>query len=111
MSDVFIHKSLLRENRSVWTAQREGRTKDGNDLTQKGVLKMLTLAIGDIHNGVFQKVRLGNILYKSESKEKTLFGVFHCFFYLFVAHFFITNNLNFSHLDFIASINSNQHIY
>jgi hypothetical protein len=40
----FIHKSLLRENRSVWTAQREGRTKDGNDVTHKGVLKMLTLA-------------------------------------------------------------------
>jgi len=40
----FISKSLLRENRSVWTAQREGRTKDGNDVTHKGVLKMLTLA-------------------------------------------------------------------
>ena len=42
----FISKSLLRENRSVWTAQREGRTKDGNDSTHKGVLKMLTLAEG-----------------------------------------------------------------
>ena len=40
----YISKSLLRENRSVWTAQREGRTKDGNDVTHKGVLKMLTLA-------------------------------------------------------------------
>ncbi|TDQ18446.1 acyltransferase-like protein [Algoriphagus boseongensis] len=40
----FIHKSLLKENRSVWTAQKEGRTKDGNDSTHKGVLKMLTLA-------------------------------------------------------------------
>lgn len=40
----FIRKSLLNENRSVWTAQREGRTKDGNDATHKGVLKMLTLA-------------------------------------------------------------------
>ncbi|HAS58396.1 MAG TPA: glycerol acyltransferase, partial [Algoriphagus sp.] len=40
----YIRKSLLQENRSVWTAQREGRTKDGNDFTQKGVLKMLTLA-------------------------------------------------------------------
>jgi hypothetical protein len=40
----FIHKSLLKENRSVWTAQREGRTKDGNDATHKGVLKMLSLA-------------------------------------------------------------------
>ena len=41
---AFIQKSLINENRSVWTAQREGRTKDGNDATHKGVLKMLTLS-------------------------------------------------------------------
>ncbi|MGY6522954.1 MAG: 1-acyl-sn-glycerol-3-phosphate acyltransferase [Mongoliitalea sp.] len=40
----FIRQSLLRENRSVWIAQREGRTKDGNDLTHKGVLKMISMA-------------------------------------------------------------------
>lgn len=44
LASEFIRKSLLNENRSVWTAQREGRTKDGNDATHKGVLKMLTLA-------------------------------------------------------------------
>ena len=55
----FIHKSLLRENRSVWTAQREGRTKDGNDLTQKGVLKMLTLAErGSNTFGFFEKIQV-----------------------------------------------------
>ncbi len=55
----FIHKSLLRENRSVWTAQREGRTKDGNDLTQRGVLKMLTLAEkGSNPFGFFDKIQL-----------------------------------------------------
>lgn len=37
---------LLSEGRSVWMAQREGRTKDGNDLTQQGVLKMVTMARG-----------------------------------------------------------------
>lgn len=41
---AYIRNALVHENRSVWTAQREGRSKDGNDLTQKGVLKMLTLA-------------------------------------------------------------------
>ena len=29
-------------------AQREGRTKDGNDFTQQGVLKMLAMAKGDL---------------------------------------------------------------
>jgi 1-acyl-sn-glycerol-3-phosphate acyltransferase len=39
----FIGQLLLRENRSVWIAQREGRTKDGNDATNPGVLKMLAM--------------------------------------------------------------------
>jgi 1-acyl-sn-glycerol-3-phosphate acyltransferase len=40
----YICQLLSRENRSVWIAQREGRTKDGNDMTQQGVLKMLAMA-------------------------------------------------------------------
>jgi hypothetical protein len=37
----YIGNLLLHENRSVWIAQREGRTKDGNDATNPGVLKMI----------------------------------------------------------------------
>jgi hypothetical protein len=59
MVSEYIQKSLLSENRSVWTAQREGRTKDGNDITQKGVLKMLTLAEdGSNPFGFFEKIKL-----------------------------------------------------
>ncbi len=43
----YIRKLLKEDNRSVWLAQRQGRTKDGNDLTEQGVLKMLALAAGD----------------------------------------------------------------
>lgn len=43
----YIKYLLLEERRSVWMAQREGRTKDGNDHTQQGVLKMLAMAKGD----------------------------------------------------------------
>jgi len=39
----YISKLLQHENRSVWIAQREGRTKDGNDATNPGVLKMLAM--------------------------------------------------------------------
>ena len=36
---------MLRENgKSIWLAQREGRAKDSNDLTQAGVLHMLALS-------------------------------------------------------------------
>ena len=37
----YMAQLLLHENRSVWIAQREGRTKDGNDTTNPGVLKMI----------------------------------------------------------------------
>lgn len=43
----YIKELLLQENRSVWIAQREGRTKNGNDATQQGVLKMLAMAAGN----------------------------------------------------------------
>ena len=38
----YIHYSLFDENESVWIAQRNGRTKDGLDKTQQGLIKMLT---------------------------------------------------------------------
>ena len=44
----YIKHLLFNENRSVWMAQREGRTKDGNDFTQQGVLKMVGMAKGEL---------------------------------------------------------------
>ena len=55
----YICRLLRRENRSVWIAQREGRTKDGNDETQQGVLKML--AMGSDEENVldyFRKIKI-----------------------------------------------------
>ena len=40
----YIRESITKRNRSVWIAQREGRTKDGNDQTQQALLKMLNLS-------------------------------------------------------------------
>lgn len=40
----YIRKSIVEDNMSSWIAQREGRTKDGNDKTQPSVLKMLNLS-------------------------------------------------------------------
>lgn len=40
----YIRKSIQEDNMSSWIAQREGRTKDGNDKTQPSVLKMLDLS-------------------------------------------------------------------
>jgi len=55
----YIYHLIRRENRSVWIAQREGRTKDGNDATQQGVLKMLAMANeGQPLTEFFRKVKI-----------------------------------------------------
>ncbi|MDO4727673.1 MAG: 1-acyl-sn-glycerol-3-phosphate acyltransferase [Bacteroidota bacterium] len=55
----YINKLITEDNRSVWIAQREGRTKDGNDITQQGVLKMFAMG-NDSDNlmAYFKKLRI-----------------------------------------------------
>lgn len=43
---AYIHHTLTHSKESVWIAQRQGRAKDSNDLTQESVVKMLSLAGG-----------------------------------------------------------------
>lgn len=40
----YLHYCITEKNESVWIAQREGRAKDSNDVTQESVIKMLALA-------------------------------------------------------------------
>lgn len=41
---AYIRHTILNKKVSVWIAQRNGRAKDGNDLTQTGLLKMLNIS-------------------------------------------------------------------
>ncbi len=41
---AYIRYALSEKNESVWIAQREGRTKDGNDQTQAALLKMINMS-------------------------------------------------------------------
>jgi hypothetical protein len=41
---AYIRHTLTRKGESVWIAQREGRSKDGNDVTQPAILKMLNMS-------------------------------------------------------------------
>lgn len=50
-------RSLRKRGKSIWLAQREGRAKDSNDLTQTSVLHMLTLGGDDF----FESVKALNI--------------------------------------------------
>ena len=43
---AYIHYSITEMNRSVWIAERQGRSKDSNDMAQDSLIKMLGLAGG-----------------------------------------------------------------
>lgn len=40
----YIRHTILEKNTSIWIAQREGRSKDGDDRTATGLLKMFSLS-------------------------------------------------------------------
>lgn len=40
---AYIHYAVGEKHESVWIAQREGRAKDSNDITQESLVKMLAL--------------------------------------------------------------------
>lgn len=40
----YIHHTIAETGESIWIAQREGRAKDSNDMTQESLVKMLSLA-------------------------------------------------------------------
>ena len=42
----YIRKTILEDNNSIWIAQREGRSKDGDDRTATGLLKMFAMSGG-----------------------------------------------------------------
>jgi len=55
----YIGHLIQHENRSVWIAQREGRTKDGNDATNPGVLKMLAMGSDEANlMDYFKKIKV-----------------------------------------------------
>lgn len=43
----YIHHVITEEKESLWIAQRNGRTKDGNDKTDQGIIKMFCMKGSD----------------------------------------------------------------
>jgi len=41
---AYMRYAITKKNTSLWIAQRKGRTKDGNDKTEPGLLKMLNIS-------------------------------------------------------------------
>ena len=54
----YIQTAIQEEKASIWIAQREGRAKDGNDMTQPSLLKMIGLAGEKNFKTYFQKLNI-----------------------------------------------------
>jgi hypothetical protein len=55
---AYIRDTITRRNTSIWIAQREGRTKDGLDKTQPGLLKMLSINCEEPLRNCFRALRV-----------------------------------------------------
>lgn len=63
---AYIHYAITQKGESVWIAQREGRAKDSNDMTQDSLVKMLALA-GD--GSIIENLKAINLCPTSISYE------------------------------------------
>ena len=54
----YIRRQIAEKTDSVWIAQREGRAKNGDDRTQTGLLKMLSLSAGGDLKTHFRNLRV-----------------------------------------------------
>ncbi len=68
----YIREAITKRNRSVWIAQREGRTKNGFDQTQQALLKMFNLSN---ENGFTEGFRELKIVPLSISYEREPCGI------------------------------------
>jgi hypothetical protein len=48
----YIRHTLTTDHTSIWIAQREGRSKDGDDRTATGLLKMFAMSSDNIEDGL-----------------------------------------------------------
>ncbi|MFL5764221.1 MAG: 1-acyl-sn-glycerol-3-phosphate acyltransferase [Bacteroidia bacterium] len=55
---AYIRHTIVEKGVSVWIAQRNGRTKDGNDMTQTGLIKMLNMSGGKDFNESIRQLKI-----------------------------------------------------
>ncbi len=54
----YIRKTVEEDNVSIWIAHKEGRSKDGDDRTASGLLKMLTMSSEDSIEKALKKLNI-----------------------------------------------------
>ena len=58
MLSKYIRLNIANQRSSIWLAQRQGRTKNGYDLTEQGILKMLDMSGGDDFQKNFEELNI-----------------------------------------------------
>ncbi len=61
MLSNYIWTQITQKIDSVWIAQREGRAKEGNDRTQVGLIKMLSLSCKDDLKSYFKSMNIAPV--------------------------------------------------
>ena len=54
----YIRLNITEQRNSIWLAQRQGRTKDGYDTTEQGLLKMLDMSGSDDFKKNFEELNI-----------------------------------------------------
>lgn len=54
----YIRDAIVGNGHSVWIAQRNGRTKDGNDATDQGIIKMFSMSKSDDKIGALDELNI-----------------------------------------------------
>ncbi|MGF1564589.1 MAG: hypothetical protein ACFCUH_04410 [Flavobacteriales bacterium] len=54
----YIHKTICEDKISIWLAHKEGRSKDGDDRTASGLMKMLVSGGDDTINEALKKLNI-----------------------------------------------------
>jgi len=52
INSAYINHVLKEKKESIWIAQRNGRTKNGDDRTQKGLIKMLAMGSENLYDSL-----------------------------------------------------------
>ncbi|MCF0173697.1 MAG: glycerol acyltransferase [Bacteroidales bacterium] len=55
---AYMRERITQGESSVWIAHRQGRTKDGNDATEQGLLKMLNMSANNGFTESFAELRI-----------------------------------------------------
>ncbi len=72
---AYIRHTITQRKANIWIAQREGRTKDGMDKTQPGLLKMLSINCDDPLRFCFRSLRITPVAISYENDPCDVFKI------------------------------------